>query len=140
MDDEFEKCLKILLEDSQKYLEKNYESLYSIYEEPADINCQVHKEINVKYIGSRYYKDGELIELNPDEYHREFFLISFGKNFKKNFGNNHFERSFYATLCDHVIDGSIDYWDNHLANPLVDTEDDWSIDNETKQEFIKIFK
>jgi hypothetical protein len=131
MDDEFEKCLKILLDDSQKYLVKNYEYYYE--ERQADINCPVHKEIKVKYIGNRFYKDGELIgETAPYDYHRDFFLISFG--------NNDFERSFNATWCDWTSGGSIDYWDNHLANPLFDTEDDWSIDDETKQEFIKIFK
>jgi len=37
------------------------------------------------------------------------------------------------------MNGDIDYWDSHLADPNFDTEDDWLIGSETKQEFIKLF-
>ena len=85
MKDEFKKHLTTLLENSRKYLEKNHESVYDAsiksvtwHEGQADINCPVHKKINVKYIGSRCYEDGELVgEPACYDYHREFFLISF---------------------------------------------------------------
>ena len=59
MKDEFEKYLKTLLESCQEYLKKNLKDFY--YEGIADINCPLHKKINVKYIGSRYYEDGEVV-------------------------------------------------------------------------------
>ena len=132
MDDEFKKHLKILLKDSQEFLEKNYKDYNSLANDREEVNidCPVHKKINVKYIGCRFYVDGELIgEPSPEDYHREFFFISCEST-----------NSFYASWCDHTFGGSIDYWDTHLANPEFDTEDDWSINSQTKQEFIKLFK
>ena len=129
MEDEFKKHLRILLESCQEYLKKNLKDFY--YEGKADINCPVHNKINVKYIGSRFYKDGELIgETAPYDYHRKFFLISF----KSKDGLS----SFNATWSDWDMNGDIGYWDSHLADPNFDTEDDWSIPSETKQQFIKL--
>ena len=132
MNDKFEHYLRILLKNSQEYLEKNLKDFnYGTQEE--DINCPVHKKINVKYLGSRFYIDGELIgEPAPSDYHRKFYLISFESKYGLH--------SFNATWCDHTLFGAIDYWETHLANPTVDINDDWSINRETKQEFIKLFK
>ena len=131
MEDEFEKQLRALLKSCQEYLDKNLKDFY--YEGETDINCPVHKKINVKYIGSRFYVDEELIgEPAPYDYHRKFYLISFESKYGLS--------SFNATWCDHTLFGAIDYWKSHLANPKVDIDDDWSINRETKQEFIKLFK
>ncbi len=131
MKDEFEKHLRTLLESCQEYLKKNLKDFY--YEGIADINCPVHKKINVKYIGSRCYEDGELIgEPAPYDYHRKFYLISFK--------NKDDLSSFNATWSNWDMNGDIDYWDSHLADPNFDTEDDWSINDDIKLEFIKLFK
>ena len=133
MIDEFEKHLRTLLESCQEYLEKNHEESVFMHQGPADINCPVHKKINVKYIGSRYYEDGELLgEPACNDYHRKFFLISFK--------NKDDLSSFNATWSDWDMNGAIDYWAFHLADPNFDTEDDWSINDDIKLEFIKLFK
>ena len=73
---EFHNVIFSLIKDCREYFHINY-SIY-VHKWETDITCQINKNINVKYIGSRSYEEGELIgESATYDFDREFFKISF---------------------------------------------------------------
>ena len=127
---EFHNAIFSLIKDCREYFHINY-SIY-VHKWETDITCQINKNINVKYIGSRIYEEGEIIDNAPYDYDREFFKISFKVNYT--------EFSGYVCWCtwgEQTL-SDLDYYEGILTEREA-KEDIWTLSNEVRVEFMKIF-
>ena len=120
-----------LIKDCREYLDIYYQNKVYQRQSGTHLSCPIKKNINVKYIGSRSYEEGEIPDNAPYDYHRDFFKISF------KVGSTEF--SGYVCWCEwgETTISDLDYYEGILTEQEV-KEDIWTLSNEVRIEFMKL--